>query len=146
MTHRETRLIYLLAGLMFAIMLGLATAADASGKHDHDINLTINNYQEPVDVQPLSAPMTITSGVSDTALAAGIATAMASGGHQFDYSTTDFQGSINAAFQATGSNENNVSFALGKRWKSMDALFHASYTPDTENDDDWFTVGGTFRF
>lgn len=86
--------------------------------------------------------MTITQGISDNDLSAGIATAMASGGHQFDYSTTDWQGSIVGAWQLE--EESKASFSVGKRFNYMDALLHVTYTPN--GSDDWVMVGGTFRF
>ena len=133
-------------GLMLWILLGIV--AFASGNNNNS-PVVINNYYntpEPGSVDTQSEPMVmnITNGISSDDLAKGVATAMAAGGHQFDYSTQSFQASVNAAFQASGENENNVSFGLAKRWDEMDALFHMSYTPN--GSDDWVTVGGTFRF
>jgi len=77
MTRRETNLIYFLAGVVGVIMLPLAIDAFA-GKYTEVNNIT---------------NLTITEGVSDQDLARGIAASFASGGHQFDFSTTDWQGS-----------------------------------------------------
>ena len=87
--------------------------------------------------------MTITSGVSDKDLAEGIATAIAGGGHQFDFATFDWQGSVTAAFELD-ENADAVSFGVGKRWESIDALFHGGYTQMGSSD--FIQIGATFRF
>ena len=140
----ETIVISSCLGLMFWVLFGIVVFASGNSNNSP---VVINNYYdspEPVGTQSVET-MTIISGVSDADLAEGIATAMAAGGHQFDYSTQSWQGSVNAAFQVSGETENNVSFGVAKRWTQMDALFHMSYTP-TSSSDSWVTVGGTFRF
>jgi len=87
------------------------------------------------------SPMTITDGVSDSDLARGIATALATN-HPFDFSTTDWQASVNAAFY---DDEDAVSFGIGKRFDAIgDALWHGSYSQNGSIDA--FTVGAVFRF
>ena len=151
----ETLVIASCLGLMFWVLFGIVVFASGNDNNSHDITITveptpvvINNYYDSADPGSVGTQsietMTITNGISSDDLAKGVATAMAAGGHQFDYSTQSWQGSVNAAFQVSGENENNVSFGVGKRWDQMDALFHMSYTPNSS--DDWVTVGGTFRF
>lgn len=91
--------------------------------------------------------MTIIQGVSDEDLAKGIATAMAAGGHQFDFSYSGYQGSLVGTWQLSDETEDGVSFAVAKRWKETfmpNVLLHLTYTPN--GSDDWIMVGGTFRF
>lgn len=150
MSKNERIAVYLLAGTLIGVFLMLALLESASA-HDIDINSgnTINNYYvtEVTEVIRPESPTTITYGMSDVDLAKGIATAMAAGGHQFDFSTSDWQGSIVGAWQLGGDDENNASFALGKRFSESfmpQTMLHMTYTPD--GDDDWLMVGGTFRF
>ena len=79
---------------------------------------------------------------SSESIAKGVAAAMAAGGHQFDYSTNAWQGSVTGAFQMSQEDENNLSFAVGKRFNK--ALMHFTYTPASS--DTWVMMGGTFRF
>jgi hypothetical protein len=99
-----------------------------------------NNFNETVEVIETT---TITNGVSDKELAEGLAMALAAGGHQFDFATYDWQGSIVGSYES-GEEENAVSFGLGKHFKKMDALLHTSYTQSSG--EHYVTFGGTFRF
>jgi hypothetical protein len=102
-------------------------------------NNVTNNYYP--------ASMTIIEGISDKDLAEGLAGAMAAGAHQFDFSTSDWQGSVTGSKQLSDEEEGNVSFAVGKRFKENfmpNVLVHFTYTPI--GSDDWVVVGGTFRF
>ena len=107
-------------------------------RYDPDIEVNINDITEVTEVVEIN---TITSGVSDSDLAKGLSAAGASGGHQFDFGTHDWQGSIVGAWY---DDEDAVSFGIGKRWEKVDALFHGSYTQN--GSDDLFVIGGTFRF
>ena len=157
MRKSTENLIVFLGVAMFIIMLGLAFApvlAHGTQSHNHGEivnnidNSTTNNYiteSAPAVDQLSAAPLTITEGVSDTDLARGIVSAMAAGGHQFDYSTTDWQASINTAWQISDEEENAVSFGLGKRFESLGkTLLHGSYTENGSRS--WVGVGATFRF
>ena len=83
----------------------------------------------------------ITDGISDSDLAKGISTAMVSGAHKFDYSTQDWQGSIVGGWY---DDENALSLGLGKRFESVDALFHGSVTQN--GDENAILIGTSFRF
>lgn len=108
----------------------------AGGNH-----VTINNYE----VTEVVENTTITTGVSDGDLAKGLAASFAAGGHQFDFSTTDWQGSITGAWQLSEEEENAVSFGIAKRFdKFARVLTHVNYTEN--GSDNWLVVGGTFRF
>ena len=138
-----------IAGLLIWIIGAFIVSAMASGYNHPDI--TINNYYETpapanVETQAVGSPTTlnITNGVSESDLNAGISVALAAGAHQFDYSTTSIQASVQAGFEASEIDEGKVSFGVAKRFKAVDALFSASYTPDGSQD--WVTVGGTWRF
>jgi hypothetical protein len=104
-----------------------------------DQTVIINDVTEVTQVEQT----VITSGVSNQELAEGLAAAMAAGGHQFDFSTYDYQGSIVGSWES-GEDENAVSFGLGKRFEKLDALIHTSYTQSAG--DHYVTFGGTFRF
>ena len=130
---------YFIGGLVFAMMIGLATA-EAQGYRQPPVDPTVTNVTNVTNTS-------ITAGLSTDELAAGMAIAMASGGHQFDFSTSDWQGSIVGAWQLGGADENAASVAVGKRFSDdfmPNTLFHFTYTPD--GDDDWVMFGGTFRF
>lgn len=93
----------------------------------------------------------ITTGVSSDELSAGLALAGASGGHQLDFSTQDWQGSVTYAVMTDDTDIDAVSFALGKRWdKFANILMHVSYTPEPNNSDadfgDLVVIGTTWRF
>lgn len=152
MTDREKRLTWFVAALA-ALIMGFLIIAPATAGHRH--NTTINNYyvtEEVTEVYEVTEvltdnSMTITNGITADDLAKGMAVAMAAGGHQFDFSTSDWQGSIVGSWQLSDEKENAASFALGKRFKESfmpNALLHVTYTPN--GDDDWLMVGGTFRF
>jgi hypothetical protein len=84
---------------------------------------------------------TITTGISHDELSAGLSAASAAGGHQFDFGTYDWQGSVVGAWY---DEEDAVSFGAGKRFRKLDAMFHGSYTQN--GSDDLYMFGGTFRF
>ena len=152
MPSKRRNWIYFLIGCIGTILFfSTITPAKADEKnHFKHVDLTINNYYEnpePVVNTTNLTELTITNSLSSSDLAAGVATAMAAGGHQFDFSTTDWQGSITGVWQLSDENENNASFAIGKRWKEgfmPNALVHFTYTPN--GSEDWIMVGGTFRF
>ena len=132
---------------MATILTGLFTAQ--AGNPHYDIpDITINNYydnpQPPSVTSASNEPMIMSIGISDEDLSEALATALAAN-HQFDFSTQSWQASVNAAFELSNDNENNVSFGVAKRWETIDALFHASYTPYA-SDKGWITVGSTWRF
>ena len=114
-------------------------AAFAHGSHNHDIvidNSTTNNPVVEVRTN------TITSGLSDSDISDALATAGAIGAHQFDFSTTDLQGSLTGAFYDS---QDAISFGMAKRWQKFDnAMFHGAYS--RVDDEDMWVVGGTFRF
>lgn len=96
----------------------------------------VNNiYTEVVETR------TITSGLSDNDLAEGLSMAASAGGHQFDFATFDWQGSIVGAWY---DDTDAVSFGLAKRWEKADALFHANYTQN--GSENLLVVGSTWRF
>lgn len=134
-----TRLKILLADLLLIIVMVvaaaflLATQAQASC-YRHCVT---NNYYETNN-------MTITNGVSDSELEAALTVTASAGGHQFDFSTTDWQGSIVGAWYE---DESAVSFGVGKRFKEdflPNTLLHMNYTQN--GSEDLWVVGGTFRF
>lgn len=124
------------AVVLLIIIIGIIwDTARATGCCKNTTNITNNYFSET----------TITSGVSNSELAEGLAATAAHGGHQFDYSVKDWQGSIVGGFIQGDHDENAVSFAVGKRFERIDALFHTGFT-QINSDDRLFTVGGTFRF
>ena len=108
--------------------------------------MTINNhthYHEAptTNVTEVTEITTITEGIDADELARGIATVGAVN-HQFDFSYSGWQGSVNGAFY---DGENAVSFGIANRFEWMDkALIHASFTENGGKQ--LWTVGGTFRF
>ena len=83
----------------------------------------------------------ITEGISDSDLAEAISMSAAVN-HQFDFSYSGWQGSVNAAFYES---TDAVSFGAANRFDWLDgALLHGSFTRNG-NKDLW-TVGGTWRF
>ena len=143
-----SKLEYLIVTLaiVLAIIVGILFSEAMAGGKD----ITINNYYEnnhyttpapTVQTASETTNLTLTSGISDSDLAEGLAGAMAIGGHQFDFSTHQFQGSITAGLFDS---EEAYSIGIGKRFKKIDALFHGAATQiGSENA---FVVGGTFRF
>ena len=111
---------------LLILMVVISGSAMAGGYH------VTNNYYEST---------TITSGVSNDELAAGLSIAGASGGHQFDFATYDWQGSVVGAWY---DDEDAVSFGVGKRFEKVDALFHGAFTQN--GSEELVIVGGTFRF
>jgi ABC-type oligopeptide transport system substrate-binding subunit len=131
---------YITIAVIIIIVAGaLWVTAGASKWHGGDTTVN-NNFNDVTEITEVS---TITTGVSDKDLAEGLATALAAGGHQFDYSTSDWQGSIVGSWESS-EDENAVSFGLGKRFEKMDALLHTSYTQG--GGEHYLTFGGTFRF
>ena len=123
----------LIVVMVVAAAFLLATQAQA-GCYKH---CTTNNYYTTTE-------MTITDGASDADLAAALTVAASAGGHQFDFSTTDWQGSVVGAWY---DDEDAVSFGVGKKFAEKilpNALLHATYTQN--GSEQLFTVGGTFRF
>lgn len=84
---------------------------------------------------------TIITGISDSDLSQGLSMAAAVGGHQFDFATYEWQGSVVGAWY---DDTDSVSFGLGKRWEKVDALFHVNYTQNGSKD--LFVTGATWRF
>ncbi len=132
--------------IVFVLVL-ISSWVMASGKHHGDI--TINNFYEIPEPPPGSNVMdpgtvtyiSVTSGVSDSDLAKAIATALATG-HQFDYSTTKIQASALGAYY---DDQTAMSVGIAKRWKEVDALWHAAYS--TNGDSKYGVVAGaTWRF
>lgn len=121
--------------LSLLLVLFFASTVEAGGP---DIEVNINDITEVVEVVEVN---TVTSGVSDDDLAKGLSAASASAGHQFDFATHDWQGSIVGAWY---DDQDAVSFGVAKHWERVDALFHGSYTQNGSNDT-WL-IGGTFRF
>ena len=132
---RSVVYIAILAAALILLILGPVVMA---GGYNKTVNNVTNNYYEVTEQS-----FTITDGVSDKDLAEGIATAIAAGAHQFDFATFDWQGSVTAAFEPD-ENVDSVSFGIGKRWESIDALWHGGYTQI--GDSDFVQIGATFRF
>lgn len=70
------------------------------------------------DPDPIEPP-TIITNVSDTEMAAGFAMAFASGAHELDFSTQDWQLSVTYAMQIDEEEEDAYSIKLGKRWDNL---------------------------
>ena len=130
-----------------SITIFLLLSCEDSVAHD----TTVINHIHIETPTPVPDPVTnvseeitnlsITEGVSASDLAEGIATAAAIN-HQFDFSYSGWQGSINGAWYE---DQNAVSFGLANRFDFMDkALLHGSFTQTNGNS--LITVGGTFRF
>lgn len=130
-------LIWLLAIVMGALLLAAIFDAEA---HHITINNNITEVTEVTEVYDNS--MTIIEGVSDDDLASALSVGAASGGHQFDFSTTDWQGSVVGAWY---DDQDAVSFGVAKRWDKLGkALMHGAYTQN--GDEHLVVIGGTFRF
>lgn len=125
-----------IVALVIVLTLGLIwlKASRAGG-------ITINNnITEVVEVR--TEINTITSGLSYNDLAKGLSMAAASGGHQLDWSSYRWQGSITGAWY---DETDAVSFAVGKRWDRLgDALIHFNYTQN--GSENLYVIGSTFRF
>lgn len=115
--------------VIFIILNLWLSPAEAGGYHDNRIT---NNYYPAT---------TITSGVSDSEMDEMFAMSVAVAQHHFDMGTFDWQGSVGAGFYQ---DDNAVSFAVGKRFEKIDALFNASF--GQVNDHSALGVGATFRF
>lgn len=134
----------LVAGL-FMLMLywGPAQASHYGDVYIDIDNSTTNNYYS----QEAAGLTSITAGVSDKDLAAGVSMAGAGAAHKFDFSTQDNQLSIIYATQIDTETEGAYSIAYGRRWDALgQALLHISYTPSQQSTGDLVIVGGTIRF
>jgi len=122
-------------------------AVFAHGGHSHDIdidNSTTNNYYSNSDTDGC---MCLSNGLSEGDMSRALSLAMTAGAHELDWSTTDWQGSITYALQVDDEEEGAYSAKLGKKWKSVPALFHVTFVPEQGQDfGNWLIVGGTFRF
>jgi len=130
---KEVKLaILILCGLLvFTLVISMFSDAEASC---YSCQPEVNNYS-------------VTNGVSDSDLAAGIAMGMAGGGHKFDFSTQDNQASVIYARQFNEEDKYAYSFGYARRWDELGkALFHVSFTPSQEGNGDYGLVGATFRF
>jgi hypothetical protein len=154
MTRNERIATYFLAGTLIGVFLMLAFMDSVSAHHRNDI--TINNYPDEDhehDYAPLDHEhdynndcLCVTNGLSDRAFANALTQSYASGAHELDYSTTDYQLSITYALQIDGEEEDAYSFKVGKRWESTPALFHVTINPEVENLGNTLVFGGTIRF
>ncbi|MGI9571132.1 MAG: hypothetical protein ACR2PH_15670 [Desulfobulbia bacterium] len=137
--ENKTRVIAAAVVIVGLILLALATSADAHKWHDDHAHTNDNDT---------SGCMCVSGGVSDSDLSKGLSLAMASGGHELDFSTQDWQLSVTYALQVNEDDEGAGSFKVGKRWdKFADVLMHVTYTPEQGQDyGDWVIVGGTIRF
>jgi hypothetical protein len=132
----------LAAGVVVVGLILLVVATNASASrwgHDHDDNGVDNDTD---------GCLCVSGGLSDGDLSRGLSLAMASGGHELDFSTQDWQLSATYALQVNEDEEGAGSFKLGKRWdRFADVLMHVTYTPEQGQDyGDWVIVGGTVRF
>ena len=116
------------------ILFLISFSVFAGGRHDHDDDIeieVINNYHETInnyyDVTKEYYSTTEVTEINEYSnnldQSRGIAIAIASN-HPLDYLTYDWQGSINAARYE---GESGFSFGFAKRFKSVDALFHATH-------------------
>ena len=135
--NTRTGLIVIIA--LFVLTMILINTASA---HHTTINNNITEVTEITEVYDYST--TLIEGISEDDLHAGLSVTAASGGHQFDFSTTDWQGSIVGAWYEE---QDAVSFGVGKRFDESfmpNTLLHGSYTQN--GSDDLWVFGGTFRF
>lgn len=136
--------------IVFAVTFLLLVLIAQARAHD----ITVVNHihiEQPPAPTPTPAPVApvneitevtnITEGISADDLAGGIAVSAAVN-HQFDFSYSGWQGSVNGAWYE---GENAVSFGAANRFDWLDgALMHGSYT---QNDGKHlWTIGGTWRF
>lgn len=127
--------VVMLLGLLVIFSMMPAEASDRCYK------CTINYITEVTEVTEVT-DMTITGGLTDEDAAKLLTTAATAGGHQFDFSTQDWQGSIVGAWY---DDENAVSFGAARRFDKLGkALFHGSYTQN--GSESLWVFGGTFRF
>jgi opacity protein-like surface antigen len=139
-----TRLKILLADLMLILVmcasvswLILMSPAQASGCY----KCVTNEYHTTEVTRKVT---TVTEGISNSDLASGLTMTASAGAHQFDFSTTDWQGSITGAWY---DDHDAVSFGIGKRFSEdflPNVLLHGNYTQN--GDEQLFVIGGTFRF
>jgi hypothetical protein len=135
MTRLSRNFLYFIGGVVFAMMLGIASADADNKKHPPAQNdpVSIENYR-------------ITTGVSNSDLAKGLATVGAAQ-HQFDYSTTDLQFGISGAWY---DDKTAISLGIAKRFAkdswAPNALFHGSFSGNGgSGNDNLLQVGATFR-
>lgn len=103
-------------------------------------DIIINNYYDSPDPGSTS----LTGGLSDNEIAQLLTIGVAAGSHQFDFSTTDWQGSITGAWY---DDEDAVSFGVAKKFSESfmpNVLLHGNYTQN--GGEDLVVIGGTFRF
>jgi hypothetical protein len=134
----------MVAGLFMLMLYWDAAQASHYGDVDIDIdNSTTNNYYD----QEAAGPTSITAGMSDKDLAAGLAMSMAAGSHQFDFSTQDNQLSVTYVIQIEDEEQRGYSIAYARRWDRLgQALLTVSYTPSQDDIGDYVVFGGTIRF
>lgn len=137
MTRTTRNLIYFFAGVVFMLMLGIATA-QAGGNHTVTNNYYITEVTEVAETNVTS--WRITDSLSEKDLNEIIGSTLAGASHQFDYSTTRWQLSITGATNTSDWDEDsNFSFAVGRRFGkdswAPNALFHVGYTPDIAGND-----------
>lgn len=148
MTTKQSKMILLVAGVLFAlfIYLALTDSVLAHDKHhNHDHNTTINNYYNETNE---ACSLCINSGISESDMNEIVASALAGGSHQFDFSTTHWQLSVTGATSTSDWDEDSeFSFGAGKRFGKdhwmPNALYHIEYTPDI-GDTDYISFGATF--
>lgn len=121
-----------------ASVIGLFAIMPAEAHHTIIIENNIDTHTHTLD------EVTLTDGLSDSEVAALLTVAASAGAHQFDFSTTDWQGSITGAWY---DDEDAVSFGVAKRFSEdflPNVLLHGNYTQN--GSDDLWVIGGTFRF
>lgn len=138
MTKRENKLIYVLAVvILFAMTLLLTGDLYASHNSQHvDVDVTINDITEVTEVNRVFNITGVSNDVLDSAVVS-----LAAINHPFDFSTNDYQMSVNAAYYK---GKNAGSLGIAKRFKKVDALWHGSYTQNQSHA--IITAGAVFRF
>lgn len=108
----------------------------------HDITVINHIHEAPPAPEPDVTNVTnINQGISESDLVEAIAIGAAIN-HQFDFSYSGWQGSINGAFFE---GENAVSLGAANRFDFINgALLHGSYTQFQNKP--LYTIGGTWRF
>ena len=141
MTKIQKEMVWTLALIVGLVMLFLAFDSEAHHITINNDNSVTNNYY---GYDQNGEPMTITEGMSSSEVAELLTVAATAGSHQFDFSTTDWQGSVVGAWY---DEEDAVSFGVAKRFKESflpNVLLHGSYTQN--GSEDLVVIGGTFRF
>jgi len=133
------------------ILFLLSFSVLASGRHDHDIEVDINNtYHETInnyyDVTELTEITEITEVTeinqtsSNSDYNRAIALSLANN-TPFDYVTHQLQTSINAARYE---GETGLNLGIAKRFKSIDALFYGAYS--RSGSEKGVSAGAVFRW